>query len=82
MVGIFDTDAQAGMLASYGEHYHDLVLRIAQMIATLLRGADPAETPFMEPTRFKLIINKRTARALRIEVPADVLVFADEVVDA
>ena len=79
MVGVFDSDAEAGMLASYGEHYYDLVLRIAQMVAALLRGADPADTPFMEPTRFKFTLNRSTARALGLEIPPDLLVLADHV---
>ena len=76
-IGFFDTDAEAGLLASYGEHYFDLVHRIAQVTASLLRGASPAETPFVEPTRFKFTLNRSTARALDLEIPPDVLLLAD-----
>lgn len=78
-IGFFDTDAEAGLLASYGEHYIDLVQRIAQVTASLLRGASPAETPFAEPRRFRLALNRSTARALDLTIPTDVLLSADEV---
>jgi putative ABC transport system substrate-binding protein len=80
-IGFFDTDAEAGLLASYGEHYFDLVHRIAQVTASLLRGASPAETPFVEPMRFKLALNRSTARALDLKIPPDVLLAADELYD-
>ena len=56
------------------------MLRLAQLIAHILRGGHPAETPFMEPMRIRLTINGATARALGLEVSQELRILADEVI--
>lgn len=79
-MGGFDSQARVGMLASYGEHVSDLVQRLAQLTAHILRGGNPAETPFMEPMRMRLTINGATARALGLELSPELKILADEVI--
>lgn len=80
-LGYFANLADDGFLVSYGELDADLFLRLAQQVDRILRGADPRTLPFMEPQRFHLRLNRRTAAALGLSIPADVLIWADEVID-
>jgi len=70
-----------GGLMSYGVLTND-IYRLAGIYAgSILKGATPAESPIMIPTRFELVINNRTAKALRIAVPRRLLIRADEIID-
>lgn len=73
--------AQHGGLMSYGAYYPSLFRRSAVYVDRILKGAKPAELPVEQPTRFELIINRTTARALGLGISRDFLARVDRVVD-
>jgi putative ABC transport system substrate-binding protein len=73
--------AQAGGLMTYGAPLQDGFRRAAHQIDKILKGASPSDVPLEQPTRFELVLNMKTAKALGLDVPAGLLVQADELIE-
>jgi putative ABC transport system substrate-binding protein len=81
MITVFRDYVTAGSLMSYGPNYPNLFRRAADYVDKILRGTKPSDIPVEQPTKFDLVINLTTAKALGLTIPESFLLRADEVIE-
>jgi putative ABC transport system substrate-binding protein len=77
----YDKFARDGGLMSYGPDLNESFDRAASLVDRILKGAKPGELPFEQPTRYLFVLNLKTAKSMRLEIPPTLLALADQVIE-
>ncbi len=80
-IHMYRESVEAGGFMAYAIDLTDVYRRAAGYVDRILKGANPAELPFQQPTKYELIINIRTAKALGLTIPPSLLGIADQVIE-
>lgn len=80
-ISMFETFARSGGLMSYGPNLSDIYREVGVLAGKVLKGTKPADLPVERPSRFELLVNLKTAKALNLDIPNAVLARADEVIE-
>jgi putative tryptophan/tyrosine transport system substrate-binding protein len=72
---------EVGGLMAYGPYIAEMARHSATLVDKILKGANPADVPIEQPTKFELVINLKTAKALDLDIPSSILIRADEVIE-
>jgi putative ABC transport system substrate-binding protein len=80
-LSIFAEKVRFGLLMSYGQDVFEILVKTAGYVVKILKGAKPADLPVEQPTRLKLVINLKVAKALGVSIPPTLLASADEVIE-
>jgi ABC-type uncharacterized transport system substrate-binding protein len=80
-VTLFPDFARSGGLMGYGPNIHNGFHQTARMVAKVLQGTKPGDLPVELPSKFELVVNRKTAKTIGVELPTSVLLRADEVIE-